>query len=86
VLLEAISWNRRKEMRDHSEPIENMVKKLPPEYQEEVRNFVKFLMEKRVKKSRGRPKFDWGGTLKELRDQYTSVELQHKVSEWRIGN
>jgi len=71
-------------MGDHSEPIENMIKKLPPEYQEEVRNFVKFLMEKRLKISRGRPKFDWGGTLKELRDQYTSVELQHKSLEWRI--
>jgi hypothetical protein len=62
-----------------------MVKKLPPEYQEEVRNFVEFLMEKRLKRLRGTPKFDWGGTLKELRDPYTSVELQHKVSEWRIG-
>jgi len=61
-----------------------MVKKLPPEYQEEVRNFVEYLMEKRLKRSRGTPKFDWGGALKELRDQYTSLELQHKVSEWRI--
>jgi hypothetical protein len=77
--------DRRKEMGDHSESIENMVKKLPPEYQEEVRNFVEYLMEKRLKRSRGTPKFDWGGALKKLRDQYTSLELQHKVSEWRIG-
>jgi hypothetical protein len=58
-------------MGDHSESIEKMVKKLPPEYQEEVR-------------SRRTLKFDWSGTLKELRDQYTSMELQHKVSKWRI--
>jgi hypothetical protein len=75
----------RKEMGDHSESIENIVKKLPPEYQEEVRNFVEALMEKRLKRLRGTPKFDWGGTHKELRDPYTSVELQHKVPEWRIG-
>ncbi len=28
--------------------------------------------------------FDWAGGLKEFRDQYTSVELQHKASEWRL--
>ncbi len=28
-------------------------------------------------------KFDWGGGLSNLKDELTSVELQHKVSEWR---
>ncbi|HUT04438.1 MAG TPA: hypothetical protein VM163_11160 [bacterium] len=23
--------------------------------------------------------------MEHLRDKYTSVELQHKISEWRIG-
>ena len=30
-----------------------------------------------------KPKLDWSGGLKELRDQYTSVELQKKALEWR---
>ncbi|MGQ9631840.1 MAG: DUF2281 domain-containing protein [bacterium] len=68
-----------------TKPLEELVKELPPELQEEVRDFAEFLLEKRRKKRRGKPRFDWAGALKELRDQYTSVELQHKISEWRIG-
>ena len=33
---------------------------------------------------RKKPKFDWAGSLKELRDQYTSVELQKVASDLRI--
>ena len=28
-------------------------------------------------------KFDWEGSLKEVKDKFTSVELQHKLLEWR---
>ncbi|RQW79358.1 MAG: DUF2281 domain-containing protein [Methanothrix sp.] len=28
-------------------------------------------------------KLDWRGALEDMKDQYTSVELQHKISEWR---
>lgn len=28
-------------------------------------------------------KFDWEGGLSELKEKFTSVELQHKASEWR---
>jgi hypothetical protein len=48
--------------------IGEMVKELPLEFQHEVEDFVKF---------------DWEGALEDLRDQYTSVELQHQISEWR---
>ena len=30
--------------------------------------------------------FSWEGGLSELKEKFTSVELQHKVSEWRIEN
>ncbi len=48
---------------------------------------MEFLLERRGKhrQKRGTPRFDWAGALKELREQYTSVELQHKIAEWRIG-
>lgn len=65
--------------------LNEIIKKLPPEYEQEVQDFIKFLMEKRAKKRRGKPKFDWAGALKDLRNQYTSVELQHKIVELRIG-
>lgn len=65
--------------------LNELVEQLPPDLQEEVKDFVKFLMEKRVKKSEREPNFQWSGALRDLRDGYTSVELQHKLAEWRAG-
>ena len=64
--------------------LEKKISILPPELQQEVEDFIEFLIEKRLKRPKGKPKFNWAGALKELREQYTSVELQHKISEWRI--
>jgi len=64
------------------ERIGEMVKVLPPELQYEVEDFVQFLLEKQTRKPEGKFKFDWEGALEDLRDQYTSVELQHKALEW----
>ena len=64
--------------------LEKKISILPPELQQEVEDFVEFLIEKKMKRPKGKPKFNWAGALKELREQYTSVELQHKISEWRI--
>lgn len=65
--------------------LKELIEQLPPNLQQEVKDFVEFLLQKRGRKPRGRPKFDWAGALKDLRDRYTSVELQHKIAEWRIG-
>jgi len=65
--------------------LKDLIEQLPPELQEEVRTFVEFLLERKVRRSKRRPKFDWAGALKDLRDRYGSVELQHKIAEWRIG-
>lgn len=67
-----------------SNRLNEIIKKLPPECEQEVEDFIEFLIEKQGKKHRGKPKFNWAGALKDLRDQYTSVELQHKISEWWI--
>ncbi len=63
--------------------LEEMVRQLPPELQQEVAEFIDFLLERRRQRSKGKPNFRWAGTLKDLREQYTSVELQHKIAEWR---
>jgi len=65
--------------------VEEIMRELPPDLQEEARDFLEFLLQKRAKRPRVKPKFDWAGTARDLSDQYTSVELQHKISEWRIG-
>lgn len=65
--------------------LEELVRELSPDAQEEVRDFAQYLLEKR---SKGKKKYlaqTWAGGLKELRRQYTSHELQRKALEWRGG-
>jgi hypothetical protein len=64
-------------------PLEELVKELPPDCKEEVRDFVEFLLERRGRKRGGKLRQDWAGALKDYRDQYTSLELQKKALEWR---
>lgn len=73
-------------VKDQSKPLDELVKMLPPEMQREVSDFVYSLLQKRPPgKVRRKPSFEWAGALRDLRDRYSSVELQHKISEWRIG-
>jgi hypothetical protein len=65
--------------------IEDLIKELPPDLRDEVEDFIEFLVERRLKKIRGKPEFGWAGALKDLKGKYSSVELQHRISEWRIG-
>lgn len=64
------------------ESIEELMEKLPPDLQEEVRDFARFLVEKRAKPKRKKLRLTWAGGLREFRDQYTSLELQKKSLEW----
>ena len=70
-------------MREPGKPLEELVKELPPEFQEEVRDFVEFLLEKRGREPGRKLRQDWAGALRDYRDQYTSLELQKKALEWR---
>jgi hypothetical protein len=63
--------------------IEELVKELPPELQQEVWDFAQFLLEKQARKSGRTLRQDWAGALKNYRDQYSSLELQKKALEWR---
>lgn len=65
------------------EQVITVVKKLPPELRQEVGDFALFLRQRRPKHRTSTPTFDWMGALKELREEYTSVELQHEAVEWR---
>jgi hypothetical protein len=57
---------------------------LPERLQEEVRDFARFLAEKKARPLRRKLRMDWAGGLKDLRDKYTSVELQHKILDWWV--
>ncbi len=64
-------------------PLEQMIRELPPEVQRSVREFVEYLYTKYNTPKQGKPSFEWQGALEFLRDQYTSVELQHEMlKEW----
>lgn len=65
--------------------LQEMLRMLPPALQTEVRDFVAFLLEYRVKKQSAPMNFRWEGALKDLRGQYTSVQLQHQIAELRGG-
>jgi hypothetical protein len=65
--------------------LKEMVDQLPPDLVDEARKYIEYLLQRYENRPRGKPSFDWSGSLKELKDQYTSVQLQHKISEWRIG-
>lgn len=59
-----------------------LFKMLPDDLKREVLDYIEFLLEKRGIKRTGTLKMEWKGALKELREKYTSVELQHKSLEW----
>lgn len=65
------------------------LKKLPDHLIPEVLDFIEFLLSKYGSKEtvksedENKFKFDWEGGLSKLKDQYTSVELQHKAMDWR---
>lgn len=66
--------------------IEEMAKNLSPELQQEVEDFIEFLIKKHGKRPRSKVKVTYRGILKDLRDKYTSVQLQHRVMEWWGNN
>mgnify|MGYP000316939091 CR=1 FL=1 len=56
--------------------LEEKIKSLPIDLRKEVEDFIDFLIERKMKKGVKKPMFTWEGALKELKDQYNSVELQ----------
>ena len=58
------------------------IQKLPPELQQNVDDYIDSLLRDLKPKKKKGFKLHWRGALKDMRDEYTSVELQHKISEW----
>ncbi len=66
-----------------NKPLEELIRELPPALRVEVRNFVEFLLTKRVQPRGRKLRQDWAGALRSYQQQYTSLELQHLASKWR---
>ncbi len=62
--------------------LEELIRELPPELQEEVHDFAQFLLKKKLRPRQKKLRMTWAGALREFRDQFTSLELQKKALEW----
>jgi hypothetical protein len=49
----------------------------------EVRDFVDALVSRRRGRPHHTPRFDWAGALEDMREHWTSVDLQHEVGRLR---
>jgi hypothetical protein len=64
--------------------LEEIVRYLAPADEDEVREFAERLLAKGGSEAHREPKFAWAGVLRDLRDRYSAVELQHQIARWRI--
>jgi hypothetical protein len=62
--------------------LDELMSELPPELRQEVHDFARSLLETKVRAPRKKLRLNWAGGLREFRDKYTSLELQHKALEW----
>ncbi len=65
--------------------IELRMRGLPEGLKREVLDYMEFLLKKYKNKEieAKRFNFGWEGGLSELREKFTSIELQHRALEWR---
>lgn len=64
-------------------PLSELVEELPPDVQQEVRDFVEFLISKHSRTPGKKLRQDWAGALRDYREEYSALELQKKALEWR---
>jgi hypothetical protein len=71
-------------MTSTTKSLEEIIKDLPLSMHSEVSDFIEFLLNKRRKKNPEKKlKQNWAGALRSCKQQYSSLELQHKIPEWR---
>ena len=58
------------------------INQLPEQLQQEVEDFVDFLVKKHIPGKKKKLRMKWAGALAEYRDQFTSLELQKKSLNW----
>lgn len=71
-------------MSEQIRSLDELIKELPSKYQSELRRFGESLVARYRTRRTSTPTFEWAGALGDLRDRYTSVDLQHQLGRWRI--
>ncbi len=63
-------------------PLAELVQELSPELQSRVREYVAQLLQHQDRQV-GRPlQQGWAGELRDMRDDTTAVDLQHRAADW----
>ncbi len=64
--------------------INEQFQSLPYYLKREVLDYIEFLKKRhRIESKKERFTFNWEGGLKEIKENYSAVELQHKVRDYR---
>jgi hypothetical protein len=66
-----------------NKPLVELLDELSHDEQVEVRNLVESLLSRRRARPHHTPKFDWAGALEDMREHWTSVDLQHEIGRLR---
>jgi len=70
-------------------PLPELVRELPPDAQEVVRDLVEYLLSRTAAERKPQPhrplRQDWAGALRAYRREYTALALQHLASDWRTS-
>jgi len=69
-------------MNDKIKSLQEVIKKLSPDKQNEVISYAKKLLEKETNLHGTKMNLSWAGALKEYKNQYTSLDLQKKALQW----
>lgn len=64
--------------------IHDLLNSLSPDEQRAVERYLESLQRQRSQASSTEPDFAWAGALSDLRDRFTSVDLQHALLSARI--
>ena len=67
----------------YEKEIEMKARKLSDNLKKEVLDYMEFLLSKHIKSKGSKFTFDWAGGLSNIKNEFNSVELQHKALEWR---
>jgi hypothetical protein len=62
--------------------VEPTIKKMPPELQQQVLMYIETLSRSTGETHHGTMKFEWAGCCEDMKNEYTSVQLQKKILDW----
>ena len=62
--------------------VEPVIRKMPPDLQRKALKYIELLAREKRKVQPGSMTFSWAGSCADLKDRYTSVQLQKKILDW----